>query len=100
MEIAMAKSVIDCAVVILGSLLCSGAIALPVMSTIPTGFAPNPNVGWISVIADYSQPPAGPGPVALDPNVPHVTNEEFRRTGRQPTIAVGDPNSPILQPWA
>jgi len=96
----MAKSVIDCAVVILGSLLCPGAIASPALSHIPTGFAPNPTVSWISVIAEYSQPPSGPGPVVRDPSVPHVTNEEFRRTGRQPTIAVGDPNSPILQPWA
>ena len=96
----MAKSVIDRAVVVFAGLLCSGATALPAASAIPTGFAPNPNVGWISVIAEYTQPPSGPGPVARDPTVPHVTNEEFRRTGRQPTIAVGDPNSPILQPWA
>jgi len=96
----MAKSVIDCAVPVLAALLCSGATTSQAASTIPTGFAPNPNVGWISVIAEWSQPPSGPGPVALDPSHPHVSNEEFRRTGRQPTIAVGDPNSPILQPWA
>ena len=94
----MARSVR--AVVVLAGLLCSGATALAAQSAIPTGFAPNPNVSWISLIAEYSQPPSGPGPVARDPNVPHVTNEDFRRTGRQPTIAVGDPNSPILQPWA
>jgi hypothetical protein len=75
-------------------------MAAPAPSTIPTGFAPNPTVGWISVIADFSQPPSGPGPVARDPKIPHVTNEDFRRTGRQPTIAVGDPESAILQPWA
>jgi len=96
----MAKSVIDRAVLVLAGLLCSGATTLPAASAIPTGFAPNANVGWISVIAEYTQPPSGPGPVARDPTRPHVTNEDFRRTGRQPTIAVGDPNSPILQPWA
>ncbi len=96
----MAKSVIDFAVPVLASLFCSGATALPAASAIPTEFAPNANVGWISVIAEYSRPPSGPGPVARDPTMPHVTNEEYRRTGRQPTIAVGDPNSPILQPWA
>ncbi len=96
----MAKSVIDRAVVALAGLPCPGSTTLSAATAIPTGFAPNPNVGWISVIADFSQPPSGPGPVARDSSVPHVTNEEFRRTGRQPTIAVGDPNSPILQPWA
>lgn len=96
----MAKSVIGFAVPVLASLLCSGAATLPAALAIPTGFAPNANVGWISVIAEYTQPPSGPGPVARDPTKPHVTNEEYRRTGRQPTIAVGDPNSPILQPWA
>ena len=96
----MAKSVIGCAVLVLASVLCSGATSLPAASAIPTGFAPNANVGWISVIAEYTQPPSGPGPVARDPTMPHVTNEEYRRTGRQPTIAVGDPNSLILQPWA
>src|SRR5882672_9356758 len=99
-EIPMAKSVIDFAVPVLISLLCSGAATLPAASAIPTDFAPNANVGWISVIAEYTQPPSGPGPVARDPTKPHVTNEEYRRTGRQTTIAVGDPNSPILQPWA
>ena len=96
----MAKSVIDFEVLVSASVLCSGATTLPAASAIPTDFAPNANVGWISVIAEYAPPPSGPGPVARDPTRPHVTNEEYRRTGRQPTIAVGDPNSPILQPWA
>jgi len=96
----MAKSVIGCSVLVLASLFCSGATTLPAKSAIPTDFAPNANVGWISVIAEYTPPPSGPGPVGRDPTKPHVTNEEYRRTGRQPTIAVGDPNSPILQPWA
>src|SRR5262245_28352481 len=96
----MARSIMDRAVVVLGGLLCSAATPLPAASATPTGFAPNPNVGWISLVAEYAQPPSGPGPIAEDPNNPHVTNEEFRRTGRQPTIAVGDPNSAILQPWA
>ena len=96
----MARSVIGCAVVVLGSLMCSAATPLSAASPTPTGFAPSPDVSWISLVAEYAQPPSGPGPVARDPTVPHVTNEDFRRTGRQPTIAVGDPNSPILQPWA
>jgi len=85
---------------ILAGVVCSGATSVPDASAIPTGFAPNPNVGWISVVSEWAQPQSGPGPIAEDPDHPHVTNEEFRRTGRQPTIAVGDPNSAILQPWA
>jgi len=81
----MARSVIDFAVPVLASLLCSGATPLLAASAIPTEFAPNANVGWISVIAEYAPPPSGPGPVARDPTKPHVTNEEYRRTGRQPT---------------
>ena len=42
----------------------------------------------------------GPGPVQQDPAHVYVTNDEFRRTGRQPTMAVADLNNPILQPWA
>ena len=29
-----------------------------------------------------------------------MSNEEYRATGRQPTIAQGDPEAPILLPWA
>jgi hypothetical protein len=39
-------------------------------------------------------------PVRQDPAHPHVSNDDFRVTGRQPTFPVGDPNNPILQPWA
>src|SRR5262245_54529054 len=95
----MAKSVIGCALAASASLMCAGATSLPVTSPVPTEFAPNPAVGWISVVSEYTPPKSGAGPVAQDKSRPHVTNEEFRRTGRQPTIAVGDPNSPILQPW-
>jgi hypothetical protein len=38
--------------------------------------------------------------VQQDPAHPHVSNDEFRVTGRQPTFPMGDPGSPILQPWA
>jgi hypothetical protein len=85
---------------LLAGILCMSANPALAAAEIPTGFAPNANVGWISISGDYIQPPSGAGPVVEDPTVPHVSNEEFRRTGRQPTIAVGDPNSAILQPWA
>ena len=35
-----------------------------------------------------------------DPSRPHVTNDEYRVTGRQPTQSLADLNNPILQPWA
>jgi hypothetical protein len=38
--------------------------------------------------------------VQNDPAHPHVSNDEFRATGKQPTTSVADLNNPILQPWA
>ncbi|HEX3485261.1 MAG TPA: hypothetical protein VHT51_09385, partial [Micropepsaceae bacterium] len=50
--------------------------------------------------AGFIPPPSGAGPVGPDPAYPRVSNEEFRDTGRQPTVPIADLNSPILQPWA
>jgi len=66
----------------------------------PPVFSPNANVGWFSYSRQWIAPPSGPGPVLADPAHPTVTNDEYRITGRQPTFPMGDPNSPILQPWA
>lgn len=63
-------------------------------------FAPNPAVGWIALYNEFQAPPSGPGPVRQDPTHPRVTNDDFRRTGQQPTPAMADLASPILQPWA
>src|SRR5215468_7951079 len=63
-------------------------------------FAPNPRVGWFAYTREFIPPASGAGPVRQDPAHPHVSNDEFRVTGRQPTFAVGDPNNPILKPWA
>ena len=49
---------------------------------------------------EFIAPPSGPGPVRRDPAHPRVTNDDLRATGAQPTFAMGDVNSPILQPWA
>jgi len=80
-------------------LLCASA-AGPAFAAAPPVFSPNPAVGWISLSTDFSPPKTGAGPVQQDPRFPRVTNEEYRRTGRQPTIAQGDTNAPILLPWA
>src|SRR5579871_5622436 len=66
----------------------------------PPRFSPNPAVGWIAIYNEFQPPASGPGPVLQDPAHPRVSNDEFRRTGRQPTPAVADLKSPILQPWA
>src|SRR5215471_19452833 len=90
------------AALILSMLLCavsSSALGAGV-TDVTKVFGPNPTVGWISTGGDWKQPQSGPGPITQDPTVPHVSNEEFRQTKRQPTIAVGDPNAAILQPWA
>jgi hypothetical protein len=66
----------------------------------PPVFTPNPSAGWFSYSREWIPPASGPGPVRQDPKYPHVSNDDFRVTGRQPTVAVGDPDNPILQPWA
>src|SRR6516162_9471232 len=81
----------------LGVSLSVSAVAAGVS---PPDFAPNPSVGWFAYSREFIPPANGAGPVRQDPAHPHVSNDEFRVTGRQPTIPMGDPNSPILQPWA
>jgi hypothetical protein len=66
----------------------------------PPDFSPNPSVGWFAYSRQFIPPASGPGPVRPDPAHPLVSNDEFRVTGRQATFPMGDPNSPILQPWA
>jgi hypothetical protein len=66
----------------------------------PPDFAPNPAVGWAATPGPFIQPPSGPGPVpALDPR--HgSSNAGFFEKGAQPIFEMGDPDAPILQPWA
>src|SRR3954469_25867251 len=66
----------------------------------PPDFAPNPSGGWVAVAPSFIAPPSGPGPVKDDPAHPRISNDDQRATGAQPTFPMGDPNSPILQPWA
>ena len=81
-----------------------GALAAPGTGFAATGappdFAPNPAVGWIASPGPFIAPPSGPGPVPpLDPR--HGTsNAGFFERGTQPTFEMGDPDAPILQPWA
>jgi hypothetical protein len=63
-------------------------------------FGPNPAVGWISSTEGFFLPPdSGAGPVRQDLAHPYISNDEFRSTGRQPTMPFADLSNPILQPW-
>jgi hypothetical protein len=68
-------------------------------ATVPE-FGPNPAVGWLVISNGLLPQDAGPGPIAQDPAHPYVGNDEFRRTGRQPTMPFADLSNPILQPSA
>jgi hypothetical protein len=74
-------------------LYATAAAAAPV-------FSPTASTGWYAYSRLFIPPPRGPGPVRPDPGHPLVSNDEFRESGKQPTFPMGDPGSPILQPWA
>ena len=82
-----------------GPLSEAGAAGADAAVPFPNAFAPNPGVAWLTRSTMFMPPPSGAGPVVQDPARPHVSNEEFRDTGRQPTLPVADLNNPILQPW-
>jgi hypothetical protein len=84
-----------------GAVCFAGSLSFSAMAqTAPPNFAPNPDVGWYSYNRTFIPPPSGAGPVRQDAAHPHVTNDEFRVSGRQPTQSLADLNNPILQPWA
>jgi hypothetical protein len=83
--------------VYLAASLSVSAIAADVS---PPDFASDPSVGWFAYSRVFIPPASGAGPVRPDPAHPLISNDEFRATGKQPTYPMGDPNSPILKPWA
>jgi hypothetical protein len=58
-------------------------------------FGPNPAVGWLVISNGFLPPDSGAGPIRQDPAHPYVGNDEFRRTGRQPTMPFADLSNPI-----
>ena len=88
--------------VLTGAVYLAGSLSFSAMAAgiSPPDFAPNPSVGWFAYSREFIPPASGAGPVRQDPAHRHVSNDEFRLTGRQPTFAMGDPDNPILQPWA
>lgn len=83
---------------------CFAAFAIAALSraalAAPPDFSPTPATQWYAYSEVLLPPPSGPGPVMQDPEHPLITNDDFRATGKQPTYPMGDPRSPILQPWA
>ncbi len=88
--------------VLAGAVYLAGSLGFSAMAegVSPPDFAPNPSAGWFAYSREFIPPASGAGPVRQHPAYPHVTNDEFRLTGKQPTFAIGDPDNPILQPWA
>src|SRR5712691_9078015 len=87
--------------VLVGAVCLAGSLSFSAMAEgAPPNFAPNPSVGWFAYTRTFIPPASGAGPVRQDPAHPHVSNDDFRVTGAQPTFAMGDPNNPILLPWA
>jgi len=58
--------------------------------------------GWQTNVADWQEPPSGSGhgPIRPDPARPFISNAEGGRTGKQPSLRIGDSKDPILKPWA
>jgi hypothetical protein len=80
-------------------LACAAVPALAATAS-PPDFAPNGSVSWIRIgEATFKPPLSGPGPIVDDPAHPTISNDDYRRTGKQPTFPVADLSNPILQPW-
>jgi len=88
--------------VLAGAFGLAGSLLVPAIAAgaEPPKFSPDPSAGWFSYSREFIPPASGPGPVRQDPARPHVSNDEYRATGRQPTFPLADLNNPILQPWA
>jgi len=88
--------------VLAGAVCLAGSMSFSALAqgVSPPDFAPNPSAGWFAYARVFIPPASGAGPVQADPAHRGVTNDEFRATGRQPSLATADLNNPILQPWA
>jgi hypothetical protein len=86
----------NCAFLLAASVVTATEVLAAPAST--PEFGPNPAVGWLVISNGFLPPDSGPGPIRQDPAHPYVGNDEFRRTGRQPTMPFADLSNPILQP--
>jgi len=88
---------------VLAAAVClAGGLSVSAMAqgAAPPDFTPNASAGWFAYSRVFIPPPGGAGPVQPDPAHRGVSNDEFRATGRQPSLSVADLDNPILQPWA
>jgi hypothetical protein len=86
--------------VLAGAVCLASTLSFSALAEGPPDFAPDPSAGWFAYARVFIPPASGAGPVQPDPAHRGVTNDEFRATGRQPSLATADLNNPILQPWA
>jgi hypothetical protein len=86
--------------VLAGAVCLASTLSFSALAEGPPDFAPDPSAGWFAYARVFIPPASGAGPVQPDPAHRGVTNDEFRATGRQPSLAAADLNNPILQPWA
>jgi hypothetical protein len=91
------------AICVTAGVLCAGAADAasrgPVLWS-PPDFAPNGSVSWIRIGgAEFKPPASGAGPIVSDSAHPTISNDDYRRTGKQPTFPVADLGNPILQEW-
>jgi hypothetical protein len=82
------------------TLAAAGAVAAQSAVGAAPDFAPNPAVGWVATPGPYTAPASGPGPVPLLDQRHGSQNAGFIERGVQPVFEMGDPEAPILQPWA
>src|SRR5262245_1317823 len=71
--------------VLAGALYLAGSFSATAQGVSPPNFAPTSSTSWFAYSRAWIPPASGAGPVLQDPARPHVTNDEFRVTGRQPT---------------
>ena len=88
------------AIVAISALAAAGGAAVAASSDSPPDFAPNPAVGWAAAPGPFIAPPSGPGPVPPLDRRHGTSNSGFFERGTQPIFEMGDPDAPILQPWA
>src|SRR5436309_2143929 len=77
-----------------------GGAAFAAAAGSPPDFAPDPAVSWAATPGAFIAPPSGSGPVPPLDTRHGSSNAGFFERGAQPIFEMGDPDAPILQPWA
>src|SRR4051812_44012992 len=95
----MSKLAVIAALGVSAFAVASGA-GTPRAAESPPDFAPNPAVSWAATPGPFIQPQSGPGPVRPLDRSHGSSNAGFFEKGAQPIFEMGDPDAPILQPWA